>query len=78
VREFLRHIFTGADNHTFDIGRVFAGAFGSGALFFQAWHVIANHAPFSMQDFGIGAGALAAGIGAMLNLKRDTEPKDRA
>ena len=70
----LLNLFTGKDNKTHDIGRVLAALIGSGGVFFQGWAVIVHNAAFSMQEFGIGAGALAAGIGAMLKLKADTEP----
>lgn len=69
-----RHLFTGRDNATYDLGRVLAAATGAGGLFFQGWALIVNGQAFSMQEFGIGTGALAAGLGALLKLKETTEP----
>ena len=75
MENFMRNILTGVDNQTHDIGRVFAAVTGASGIFFQGWSVIVQHAPFSMQDFGVGVGALAAGVGAMLKFKENTEPK---
>jgi len=72
--DWLLHLLTGKDNKTQDIGRWLAALIGTSGIFFQGWSVIVHHAAFSMQEFGIGAGALAAGVGAMLKLKADTEP----
>lgn len=71
---FFRHIFTGVDNQTYDIGRVMAGVTSAAGIFLQCWSVVVQNNPFNMQEFGVGAGALAAGIGAMLKLKEQTEP----
>ena len=71
----LNDLLTGADNTTQDIGRWFAAATGISAIFFQGWSVIVDKAPFSMQEYGVGIGALAAGIGALLKLKETSEPK---
>jgi hypothetical protein len=72
--DFFKHCFTGADNTTFDVGRVlWALAFliGMGLSVFS----VVTSKPFDLQAFGIGAGMLlAAGAGA-LKLKESTEPK---
>lgn len=74
MKEVLKQLLTGGDNQTHDIGRWMAAIIGASGVVFQGWAVIHNGQPFNMQDFGIGAGALATGVGAMLKLKQDTEP----
>ena len=76
MKVMLKQLFTGADNQTQDLGRWLAALTGVSGIFFQGYVVIIHHATFSMQEFGVGAGALAVGVGAMLKLKEDTEPKD--
>lgn len=65
---------TGADNKTYDIARIcFLGAcivFFTGSI----W-VTYNTKTFDMQSFGIGFGALCTGVGGLLKLKENTEPK---
>jgi hypothetical protein len=71
----VRDLLTGLDGQTHDIGR-WAGALGVLAFVGLAtFDVVGNHTHFDCQAFGIGFGALAAGVGAMLKLKLDTEPK---
>lgn len=73
----ITQVLTGPDNCTHDIGRWMALAYSAVALGLQVL-VVVRGAPFSIQDFGIGCGALAAGVGAMLKLKESTEPQPRA
>jgi len=71
--QMLKNTFTGKDNETIDIGRIIwmLGALSFlGCAFYsiykgQAWDAIA---------FGTGFGAVLAGGGIALNLKKDTEP----
>ena len=74
MKVMLKQLFTGADNQTQDLGRWLAALTGVSGIFFQGYVVIVHQAAFSMQEFGVGAGALAVGVGAMLKLKEDTEP----
>jgi hypothetical protein len=71
----LKDLVTLADGETHDIGRWFAVLAGGNGLFLAAWDVIHNGAHFDAQAYGIGMGALAAGVGAFLNLKAKTEPQ---
>lgn len=71
----LRNLFTGVDGITHDIGRYLAAGTGAGAIFFQGWDVIVNHVAFDCTKYGMGVGALAAGIGAFQKLKENQEPK---
>lgn len=71
----LRDIVTGLDGKTHDIGRWLGAAGGATGVVLPVYDTIINHAHFDCQAFGIGMGALAAGVGAMLKMKADTEPK---
>lgn len=70
----LRDIFTGADGVSHDIGRYMAAGSTLVGLGLQVYAVAWKGQAFDFQAFGIGCGALAAGVGAMLKLKADTEP----
>ena len=72
--EFLKHCFTGADNTTYDIGRVlWALAFIIG-MALNVYSIVAGK-PFDLQNFGIGVGALLLAGGAAIKVKESTEPK---
>ena len=71
----VKDSLTLADGATYDVGRIlgvtgFTVFFGL-AIYDCAWLKNA----FNAQNFGIGAGALATGLGAMLSLKNKTEPR---
>jgi hypothetical protein len=68
-----KNLLTGRDGETHDIGRYAAAASYLTGLGLQIF-VVLRGAPFDFTAFGVGIGALSAGIGAMLNLKKDTEP----
>ena len=70
----LRDLMTGKDGISHDIGRYIAAASSVTGLFLCSYAVIVKGQPFSFQDFGIGMGSLAAGVGALLKLKENTEP----
>ena len=72
--EFLKHCLTGADNSTYDIGRVlWALAFIIG-MALNVYSIVAGK-PFDLQNFGIGVGALLLAGGAAIKVKESTEPK---
>lgn len=71
----LRSLLTTADGVTHDIGRWLAAAGGSTGIALSVYDVVINKVHFNMLEFGGGMAALAAGVGAMLRLKADTEPK---
>lgn len=70
----LRDMLTGKDNVTHDFMRFIGMLGGLTALGLQIYAVVARGQAFDMQAFGIGMGSLAAGVGAALGLKKDTEP----
>lgn len=76
LRNFLKHLFTGIDNHTFDIARVLWFVSVMTFLALAVWHVVINKQGFDASNFGLGAGGMLAGGGAGLGLKGNTEPTD--
>jgi hypothetical protein len=73
--KILSDLLTTADGITHDIGRHLAFFGGLNGIALTIVDVVVNHNKFDMQSYGIGFGALAVGVGAMLKLKVDTEPK---
>lgn len=72
----LRDILTTADGRTHDLGRWLGAAGGATGIGLAIFDVVVLHNPFNMLSFGGGMAALATGVGAMLKLKIDTEPKE--
>lgn len=70
-KKFLRELLTGNDNATFDAVRVLAVLSIVVALGLAVFVVVAKGQPFSVQDFGIGIGAVFLSVGAALKLKGD-------
>lgn len=76
MNAFLKQLLTGIDGQTQDFGRLIGLLGGVSFIimgFKACWIATADH-PFSFQDFGIGFGAMAAGVGALIKLKEKTEP----
>jgi hypothetical protein len=76
IKLFIKHIFTGKDNATFDVGRLL---WALGVLVFLGISIysVAKGNPFNAIDYGAGFGGLLAGGGAGLSLKAKTEPECR-
>lgn len=72
ARDVIRQLLTDSDNVTHDLYRYMAlGAILSGIglqIYAVGWH---NQA-FDMQTFGVGTGALFAGVGVALGLKKES------
>ena len=69
----IKQLLTGVDGETHDIGRwggVISFAVGLGLEIFA----VVETKPFDFMAYGLGVAAMATGIGALLRLKKDTEP----
>jgi len=69
----FKHLFTGVDNETWDIGRILWAKMSIVYCAVSAYHAIA-HGVFDSQNWAIGASAILAGGGGGLALKSKTEP----
>lgn len=76
MRQFLRTMFTGADNQSYDLGRVLWGLSTLALLTFEAISVCRGLV-FDPMAFSGALSALAIGHGASLKLKGDTEPETK-
>ena len=72
---FLKSISTGKDNTTHDVARVLAICSFLTGLGLSIYAVAWKGQAFDLQQFGIGIGAMFAGLGAALKLKENTEPQ---
>lgn len=71
----IKQLLTGKDNQTHDIVRWIAALGSLQGLGLSIYDVVVHHNPFDIQQFGIGLGAMLAGVGAALGFKKDTEPQ---
>ena len=72
LKHFLTHLFTEADNNTFDLTRILAFISIIVGLSMVVFSVVKNSQPFIFQDFGIGVGALFTGLGVALGFKKES------
>lgn len=74
LKHLLKQCFTEPDNQTFCPIRIVA-VVGIGEFLGLSIAGYVQHATFDPQAFALGLGALLAGVGAALGLKKDT-PKN--
>lgn len=72
-KKIANDIFTGKDNITYDCGRLLTFIFSIAYTIYPFIEMSHGH-PFSDQSWAIGAAAIMSGSGALLFLKKDTEP----
>lgn len=72
IKALVTQLMTESDNVTHDLYKYLAVGTIATGLGLSAYAVVANKQPFDMQQFGIGAGALFAGVGVALGLKRSS------
>ena len=70
--KFLKDLFTEVDNQTWDLSKILATITIISAIYFEYEHITINHAVFSMQDFGVGVGALFTSFAAIFHFKKDS------
>jgi hypothetical protein len=73
MSEFFKHLFTGIDNKTYDLGRVLWAKISIVYCLISGWHVYHGNT-FDPQQWAIGASAILAGGGGSIALKAKTEP----
>jgi hypothetical protein len=73
MMEFFKKAFTGADNATWDLGRILWAKISVVYCALTSYHAIKNGV-LNPQDWAIGASAILAGGGGALGLKAKTEP----
>ena len=69
---WLAKLHTEVDNVTPDWSKVMASVVACSGLLLQGFDVVVHHVHFDMKNFGIGAGALAAGVSALFKLKKES------
>ncbi len=74
LRDLLQHLLTESDNVTHDLYRYLSVAAIVTGLGLQIYAIGWKGQLFDMQTFGVGVGALFAGVGVALGLKKETEP----
>lgn len=72
---WLRHLTTGKDNTTPDVVRILGLLIGVQFILNAGWAIVVQNAPFDPTNYGTGAAALLAAIGAALGLKAKCEPE---
>jgi hypothetical protein len=72
---FFQKLFTGADNATWDIGRILWAKVTIVYCALTSYHAVKNGV-LDPQSWAIGAGAILASGGGALGLKSKTEPTD--
>lgn len=73
--EVLRHLFTGRDNTTHDLGRYSWALSFLSVVCLAGWNVMHGQAE-TLHELAESLGLVAGAHGAALFLKRDTEPKE--
>lgn len=75
VRQFTKQLLTDDTNEVYDIAPVLAGIAFLAGVALAAYSVVVLKHPFSIQDFGIGCGALMSGYGIALGLRGSSSSK---
>lgn len=78
AKDIARQLFTESDNITHDLYRYLAVASIITGLGLQVYAIAWRGQPFDMQMFGVGVGALFAGVGVALKLKRETADMEKS
>ena len=74
MKAILQQLLTGRDGMTHDVVRWLAVLSIVVGLGLAVYVVVLRGQPFSLQDFGLGIGAVFLSVGGALKLKAETEP----
>lgn len=72
MNKIIKDWLTESDNSTFDVIRALAVVSIITAIILSIISVVLHQDTFSFQDYGLGAAALFAGVGAALGMKKDS------
>lgn len=78
MKAIFTQLLTGRDGVTHDVVRWLAVLSIIVGLALAVYVVVWKGQPFSLQDFGLGIGAMFLSVGGALKLKADTEPSESA
>lgn len=78
VSQFTKNLLTDDTNETYDIAPVLAALAFLAGVALAVYSVVVLKNPFSIQDFGIGTGALMSGYGLALSLRGRVSPPQPA
>lgn len=78
MKEFLRHLITGVDNHTYDLARVLWLIGGLQYLALATWAIVVNRQPFAPMEYGAGLGTVLTAGGIAIAVKSRSEQKEGA
>jgi hypothetical protein len=70
----LKQLLTGRDNETHEIARWLGTVAFLVGMIMSVYSVVYKGQPFSIQEYGIGIGALIAALGAAIKLGEGDEP----
>ena len=73
MREFFKHLLTGKDNQTYDIGRVTWLLGLIAVICLAAYEVV--HTNVSLRELAEALGIVSGAGGASVMMKKDTEPQ---
>lgn len=73
IKKLFRDTLTEPDGVTFCPARAMALCMTVAGIGLVIFDVVAHQAHFDLQSYGIGAGALLAGTGGALGLKKDAQ-----
>ncbi len=71
LRDILRQLLTESDNVTHDLYRYLAVGCVVAGIGLAVYSVVVKDQPFDIQAYGVGTGALLAGVGVALGLKKE-------
>ncbi len=71
--KLFRDILTGADNASYDCGRVFYFASNLAYMAMGFTSYVSNH-PWGAMDFASGVSTMAVAFGIQIYMKKDSEP----
>ena len=75
MKTAIKHLFTGVDNRTLDLGRVVWALMAVSYILLTVYHLIKSSGQFDAMAWGSGAAAILACGGGALAIKSHTEPK---